>query len=144
MIALANADECPPPPADSKRLWEDEPRVRKLKAAIGKDALGKRRADELTIMRILLSHNADLNVDDGYGATALYEAVDSDKPLLVRELLNLSANPNTKTGIYIDGPANKTPLHRARSKEVYRLLLKHGADPSAKDSWGNVPFEPAE
>jgi hypothetical protein len=57
-------------------------------------------------------------------------AVQSDKRLLVRELLEFGANPNSKTHCTIDGPVSLTPLHLAQSKEVHELLLKYGAEPS--------------
>jgi hypothetical protein len=139
LMALASAPEFPDPPANAKRLWEDRDRMYKLQAAISKDKIKKRRDDEVTILRILVSHNADINADNYFGDTALALAVEYDKPLLVSELLEFGANPNTKTRAAIDGPVQETPLHRARSTEIYELLLKHGADPTSKDSWGNVP-----
>jgi ankyrin repeat protein len=83
-------------------------------------------------------YRTEVNKTDAHGATALYMAVEHDKPRVVRELLDFGANPNTKTRVYIDGPDNETPLHRAGSKYVYQLLLDHGADASAKDSTGET------
>lgn len=143
LMAVASANEYPDPPKDFKGRSEEPERYERLKQDIDKSVIERRRAAEHTILMILLSRNPKIDRDDGYGATALYIAVNNDKPLLVKELLNFGANPNTRTHRYIDGPDNLTPLHAAwRSKEIFQLLLDHGADRSAKDSEGAVPAEP--
>ncbi len=142
LMALANAPEYPEPPQAFPRIWENAAQVQKEQSRIGKKALQERRAAELTILYILLSYRADVNLADSRGGTALHMAVDSGKMLLVRTLLKFGANPNTKHHIYIDGPDDITPLHSAcRSKELIQLLLDHGADASAKDSKGRTPAD---
>jgi hypothetical protein len=83
LMALANAPELPDPPAAAKRLSLNPDRRRKLEEAISKEAIKKRRDDELTILRILLSHKADINADDGCGMTPLAMAVQSGKGCLI-------------------------------------------------------------
>lgn len=142
LMALADAPEYPEPPQAFPRIWENKDQVRKEQSRIGKRALQERRASELTILYVLLSHRAEINAADSRGGTALHMAVDSEKTLLVRTLLQFGANPNTKSHIYIDGPDDITPLHDAcRSKELLQLLLDHGADASAKDSKGHTPAD---
>jgi ankyrin repeat protein len=61
---------------------------------------------------------------------------------LAKLLLRFNAKVNTKTGIYIDGIGDITPLHRAYwSAELTKLLLEKGADPNAKDTSGETPSD---
>jgi hypothetical protein len=142
LMAVAIAPEYPEPPQAFPRIWENPAQVRIEQGRIGKKALQERRAAELTILCILLSHGADINLADSRGGTPLHMAVDSEKTLLVRTMLQFGANPNTKSHIYIDGPDDITPLHDAcTSKELVQLLLDYGANASAKDSEGRTPAD---
>lgn len=99
------------------------------------------------ILEDLVRHGADLNVV--VGATPLHMAVavldrgTEGKPELARqrlktlkELLRLGANPN------IGEFRGSTPLHTALEKgydvEVFRLLLKHGANPDVPGKDGRT------
>jgi uncharacterized protein len=140
LLAVAAAEKYPDPPPGLRDVWKDPERSRALREQIPKEEIAKRRADEMTIVYILLSHGCRLDVDDGFGATPLYKAVEGHKLLMAKTLLGAGANPNTKTAVYIDGPSDITPLHEAsHSRELIQLLLDHGADPAAKDSDGNTP-----
>lgn len=142
LMAVARANSYPDPPEKFSKIWEKPELVRAEQKKFTSQALEERRRDELNIMRILLSHGAKIDEDDGYGATALHMAVAGDKPQLARLLLEFGANPNTKQRVYIDGPSNITPLHNAcNSRELFELLLKHGANPLAKDSEGSTPID---
>jgi ankyrin repeat protein len=113
---------------------------REQREKIPAEQLHRRERDGLTILYILLSHKADLDADDGYGATALYEAVYLKKAEMAKVLLRFGAKVNTKTRVYIDGSGDITPLHRATwSVELTKLLLEKGADPDAKDTRGKTP-----
>jgi hypothetical protein len=142
LIAVASASKYPRPPREvqnsvSNRKWAyDE--MRRIPA----DQLEQRQDARLTIAAILLSHKADINAHDGHGATALYESIYARNLDMAKLLLRFDADVNTKTGVYIDGPGDTTPLHRAYwSEELMQLLLERGADPTAKDTWGQTPAD---
>lgn len=80
---------------------------------------------------------ADVNVicDRREGTGVLIEPVRYDNLSLVQEWLIAGANPNAKDN---DGC---TPLFYARSAEMERLLLIHGADPTVRDKKGNLAQE---
>src|SRR5687767_8163051 len=123
LIALASASDYPAPPRKVANTVEDLDWARDEKAKVPAEQIERRRTEGLTIARILLSRNADVNADDGYGATALYAAVYKRKLELAKLLLRHDADVNTRTGIYIDGAGDITPLHRAYwSPELTKLL----------------------
>lgn len=99
----------------------------------------------LRVVRLLLARGAERDLDDGYGATALYSAVcragwaPDGEPPMVLELLRAGANVNTRTEPYLDGPGNETPLHRATgSPALVGLLLRHGARADAVTTDGET------
>ena len=71
----------------------------------------------------------DLEAKDNRGYTALHMAAKDGNEQICKTLLESGTDPNVhgKRPDYF-----KTPLHRARSKKVVKLLLKHGADPFAR------------
>ena len=140
LIALASASEYPDPPRKVENTFADLDWAQEQKAKVPPELIEQRKRNALTLALILLSHRADIDADDGYGATALYEAVYLRKLELAKLLLRFNAKVNTKTGIYIDGAGDITPLHRAYwSAELTKLLLEKGADPNAKDTRGQTP-----
>lgn len=142
LLALAAARKYPQPPSELGQIWKDEKRAQALQKLIPEDEIDKRRNDAMIIRRVLLSHGCRLDNADIRGATALYMAAYAKKLAMARTLLQFGANPNTKTQVYIDGPADTTPLHMASpSRELMQLLLDHGADASAKDSDGHTPAD---
>lgn len=145
LIALAQSPLYPQPAAELGKIWQDEDRVQTAQQKIPKPVLDKRRADAAAILQILLSHNCRLDDGDIRGATALFDAVSEEKVEMARELLRYGANPNTNTGIYIDGPGDITPLHEAAgSRELTQMLLEHGANADAKDTKGRTPVDWSE
>lgn len=80
---------------------------------------------------------ADVNVicDRREGAGVLKEALKFDNVALAQEWLIAGANPNAADN---DGC---TPLFYARSAEMERLLLIHGADPAILDKSGKLAQE---
>lgn len=135
--AVANSSLYPPPPRKVKNTSEDLAWAREEKKKTPVAQIEKRTADANVIALILLSHNARINERDDCGGTALTHAIDERKLNLAKLLVQFGADVNTKMGIYIDGPGDETPLHRAFwSEELTKLLLEKGADPDARDTGG--------
>ncbi|WP_075096483.1 ankyrin repeat domain-containing protein [Planctomyces sp. SH-PL14] len=99
----------------------------------------------------LIEAGADLDLDDGYGATALYMSVDVyDRKNLHDEcallLIRAGAKVNTRTGVYIDGNGDNTPLHRAvvwNQRRAVSALIEAGADVNARTEGGMTPLHDA-
>jgi ankyrin repeat protein len=101
---------------------------------------------EVEAARILLEHNADIEIPDIHGWTSLHEASEGGQPNVVRLLLSHGANINARD------KGGSTPLHLASHRSRYspsregklavaRVLLRHGADIEAKDRIGRTPFQ---
>lgn len=137
--ALANSPTLPPP----SRPYENTPAfmrwAKHAKYDVPASVIAARDDRRLDILRILLSHNCSIDVSDHQGATPLYDAVQSRHVAMVAVLLEFDADVNTRTGIYIDGPGNTTPLHAARwSPVLTEMLIEHGAGESALDTDGRT------
>lgn len=100
------------------------------------------------IAKLLLERAADPNTTGGhYGRPALWWACDRepykhDASAMVLLLLEHKADPNIASGW-----RRRTPLHQVASRALLglaRLLLKHSADPAAKDRNGHIPFDLAQ
>lgn len=101
---------------------------------------------QLQVVRLLIQRKANLNLHDGYGGTALACAVAASRrrkealPIALA-LIEAGADVNTKTGIYIDGPGDITPLHEAMGQPLLaKALLEKGADPNARTTSGDTPL----
>ncbi|EDW24903.1 GL24400 [Drosophila persimilis] len=87
-----------------------------------------------TIVRLLLSHNAKLDVPDIRGSTPLFLAAWAGHQEIVKMLLMHSpngANPNAQT------IENETPLHSGAQhghNAVVAILLSYGADPAIRNN----------
>lgn len=82
-----------------------------------------------------LKHGLNPNYQSKYG-TPLHHAVQLDSEgasSVVLSLLKGGANPNLTDS---DG---RTPLHRARSPEVAKILMDHEANPLIQDEDGRIP-----
>jgi ankyrin repeat protein len=100
------------------------------------------QADRLPIARALLAAGADINADDGYGDTALAQCCYMNREALALYLISQGANPNTKTGCYIDGTYDIAPAHRATNNvRILKALIDHGADLTVRDSTGDTPLD---
>lgn len=142
LLALANSSRYPTCPRPYENSIEHLDWARKTQKAIPESDIHKRDQNRVAILRILLSHNCNVDVQDYRGATALYDSLYRRHTDMVKLLLQFKPNVNTKTGIYIDGIPDITPLHRASwSPELTRLLIESGADDTAKDGRGRTPAD---
>ena len=101
------------------------------------------RSMHLEAVKVLLEHNAYINLQDCTGDTPLYWVLShcgsNGKSVdMVRLLLERGADPNICNDNY------STPLHLASRQgllEAARLLLSYGAEVDEKDGNGKTPFQ---
>ena len=140
--ALANSSTYPPPKKGYENTVQHLDWARAAQQEIPETEIAIRSERRVQILNILLSHGCDINAADDRGATALYNSVYRKHERMALTLLEYEPDVNTKTGIYIDGTFNTTPLHRAYwSPKITKRLIELGADDSAKDSAGHTPKE---
>ncbi|MDB2687447.1 ankyrin repeat domain-containing protein [Mariniblastus sp.] len=138
--ALANSSRYPEPPREYENTSEHYRWVKETQKTIPKAEFEKRSQRRIQILAILLSHGCAINVADDRGATPLYNALYSRHEAMAKRLLDFKPNVNIKTGIYIDGTGDITPLHRAYwSTDLTKRLVELGANDDAKDSAGHTP-----
>jgi len=102
----------------------------------------------LQILRILIEHNANIEIRTDFGTGSLHLAArnhDRDDHVgILQLLLDHGANPNARD---ING---STPLHQSSwwnynvthgTVEGARLLLKYGATIDSKDNEGRTPLQ---
>lgn len=110
---------------------------------IGREKLPAQAYDG--IVRLLLEKKADIHIANRCGQTPLHSAsaFRADPPV-VELLIQAGANPNLKTLANCDA---WTPLHGATARNsagIVAVLLKHGADPMARDGRGLTALQVAE
>ena len=103
--------------------------------------ISERDSRRVAIARLLIKANANTDLDDGYESTALSESVYSGYDELSLLLISSNAKIDTKTGVYIDGDGDITPMHRAtKSPKVIQAMIKRGANFNVADSSGDTPL----
>jgi hypothetical protein len=141
LLAVANSDPAPPPDEPIESTAEAREAAWKKLQAIDPKLIAEREKCRVAIAKLLIAAKADLDSDDGFGATALYCSVQNRFHELSLLLVESNAKLDTKTGIYIDGPGNITPVHYAvASPEVLAAMLKRGVDINVSDTSGSTPL----
>jgi ankyrin repeat protein len=141
LLAVAHSHREPQPEKETKNTTEALKEAREAQSKIDPKLIAERDSRRVAIAKLLIAAKAKLDLDDGYGNTALAEAVYSNYEDLAMLLIENGAKVNTKTGIYIDGDGDITPLHRAAGNpRLVEALLKHGADVKARDTSGDTPL----
>ncbi len=141
LLALANSHRAPQPIHPTENTGEALDHAMEKLKAIDPKIIQERDKQRVAIAKLLIAKQANLDLDDGYGSTALSYSIYFGFDSLSLLLIESGANPNTKTGIYIDGTGDITPLHRAtESPTILKALLKHGALVAVKDGLGATPL----
>ena len=141
LLAVANSNRAPQPESRTENTSEALEAARKQLDAIDPKLIRQRDERRVEIAKLLIAAKAKLDLDDGFGATALSVSVYQDYEALSLLLMSKGADVNTKTRVYIDGPDNITPVHRATDQPaVLAALIKRGAKVNVQDSDGQTPL----
>jgi len=97
--------------------------------------------NHLGVAACLVRHGAELDVLDSGGRTVLANAVYRDLVDMARLLLQAGANPNIGSRGEMETPLRWAAWHG--KTEMCELLLEWGADPLARDRFGNTPHKRA-
>jgi ankyrin repeat protein len=103
---------------------------------------------QASLIKVLVDHGAEIDRGDRGGATALHRAVRARSVAAVRQLLELGARTDR-----VLKKGGSSPLHLAvqstgaggtagtlrEQLEIIDLLLKHGANATARDAAGRTP-----
>jgi ankyrin repeat protein len=100
--------------------------------------------NDLTLLRLILPANPDLNVLSRFGGVGITPASEKGHVEIVRELLT-----HTDINVNHTNFVGWTPLLEAivlndggaKQQEIVRLLLDHGANPHMTDKYGKKPLE---
>jgi hypothetical protein len=120
-----------------ERDYEEDTVLHLASRGVGTEKCKNIRSD---LVQILLDLGADVNSRGSGGKTALIQACQRKRVIVMRQLLKNGADVNARTDFEQNGyVGGDTPLHFAilhRSIRAIKLLLAHGADISIKDGWG--------
>jgi ankyrin repeat protein len=94
-------------------------------------------AGQVSSVRILVSHGANLAIPTLNAETPLVLAVDNNHIDAVCDLIEADADTNTFAP---NGPSPLVTATRRGNLEMVRLLLLLGADPSLQDGYGTTPL----
>lgn len=100
--------------------------------------------NDLTLLRLILPANPDLNVLSRFGGVGITPASEKGHVEIVRELLT-----HTDINVNHTNFVGWTPLLEAivlndggaKQQEIVKLLLDHGANPHMTDKYGKKPLE---
>jgi hypothetical protein len=139
--AVASSLRAPDPEQETENTTEGRDKAAAELKRIDPKLIKQRDERRVAIAKLLIAAGANLDANDGYGATALAGAIYLGYDDLALLLIESNAAVNTKTGVYIDGPGDLTPLHCAtRNPRIVKALLQKGADASARTTGGDTPL----
>jgi hypothetical protein len=143
ILALSEGSIWPPPSRKVENTEADLDWSLREAAKVTEKDKDKSRSLKLQIAQILIKAGADLNADDGHGATPVYNSATDTSGFLFL-LIQQGARVNSKTGIYIDGLGDKTALHLAvHEPDNLAVLIQAGADLNVVDTAGDTPLHSA-
>ena len=141
LLALAHSHREPQPDRHSENTIAGRDNAMAKLKSIDSKLISKRDSRRVAIARLLIKANGNTDLDDGYGDTALSESVDSGYDDLSLLLIASNAKIDTKTGVYIDGEGDITPMHHAtKSPKVLQAMIKRGAKVNVADTSGDTPL----
>ncbi len=141
LLAVANSHKEPQPANRTENNAASLAAARELRAATDPKLIAERNSLRLEIAKFLIATKCNLDLEDGYGATALSAAIDNRYDDLALLLIASNAKVNTKTGVYIDGSGDIAPIHEAtQSPKVLEALIKRGADVNVADTSEATPL----
>ncbi len=141
LMAVASSHRAPQPETRAQNTVAGLDAAREKLNAIDPKLIRLRDDRRIEIAKTLMAAKADLDLDDGYGATPLSISVYQHYGPLALLLISAGANVNTKTSVYIDGADHITPVHRATDQPaVLEALIRHGARVNVADSEGDTPL----
>lgn len=116
--------------ANVKKLVGQPPNTILFRAASGND---------IGFVKLILDCGFDINTEEGYHGTALYEACGDGFVEMVKLLIKRGADVNK-----LSTSGEHTPLHRAvrnNRKDIIKILLEAGANPKIRNKNGELPIE---
>ncbi len=141
LLAVANSHREPQPDERTENTDAGRDAAMAKLEAIDPKLIAERDGRRIAIAKMLIAAKANLDLDDGYGDTALSSSVYSGFDDLSLLLISSNAKIDTKTGVYIDGDGDITPMHRAtKSPKVLHAMIKRGAKGNVADTSGNTPL----
>lgn len=141
LLAVANSHREPQPEQLVGNSSAARDAAIKRRDAIDPKFIAERDERRAAITKLLIAAKADLDLDDGYGSTALNGATSNGYEAVALLLIESGAKIDTKTGVYIDGPSDVTPLHHAAWHPVIlKAMLKKGPKVNVQSSSGDTPL----
>lgn len=141
LLAVANSHREPQPELLVGNSSAERDTAIKRRNAIDPKFIVERDERRAAMTKLLIAARADLDLDDGYGSTALNDATSNGYEAVALLLIDSGAKIDTKTGVYIDGPSDVTPLHNAAwHPAILKAMLKKVPKVNVKSSSGDTPL----
>ncbi|MEQ1829286.1 MAG: ankyrin repeat domain-containing protein [Pirellula sp.] len=141
LLAVAHSHREPQPDRHTENTITGRDNAMAKLKSIDSKLISERDSRRVAIARLLIKAKANTDLDDGYGGTALSASVYSGYDVLSLLLISSNAKIDTKTGVYIDGDGDITPMHRAtNSPKVLQAMIKRGAKVNVADTSGDTPL----